>query len=228
LSYQTVPLCPNHTARFTTRSLELCGLVPYYIGGSIRQGCYKYLCLDENPVLVDVGASVGLVTLIATFQSNIHVIAFEPYPVAAACLRDNIRLNGLENQVQVFPFGLSNQEETVKLVIPVGDKGNIGWARVDHPNMNYSKWGKTDSVMVPLRTLDSFEIPRITVLKIDVESYEHKVVIGSKKTVDRCQPIIVVETGLPAISPTVDLLREWNYEIFDIFHADVWLRPKGK
>ena len=87
-------------------------------------------------------------------------------------------------------------------------------------------WGGTQTrVDVATRTLDSFDIEKINVMKIDVEGFSHEVISGGKETITRCRPIIVVETN-PKGSPSTDLLQAWSYEIIDIFHADVWLQPK--
>jgi hypothetical protein len=46
---------------------------------------------------------------------------------------------------------------------------------------------------IPLRTLDSFNLERIDLLKIDVEGYELEVLQGGAETVTRCRPVCIVE-----------------------------------
>jgi len=226
-------LFDNHTAKFSNRSLGLVGCRPPSFGGDdyIRAKCFEYLQLQPNPMYVDIGACIGKMSMIAALHPDIRVIAFEPYPVALECLRENLELNNLTYRVRVEPYALSDQEGIASLTVPVtnkdGKSGNIGWAHVMPPSQIPS-WGGTQiRVEIATRTLDSFGIERIDVMKIDVEGFEHKVVLGGEETIARCRPIIVVETN-PKGSHALDLLQSWGYEIFDVYCADVWLRPKEK
>lgn len=231
--YKSMTLFDNRTAKFSNRSLGLIWCRPPSFGGDdyIRAKCFEYLQLQPNPMYVDIGAGIGKMSMIAALHPDMRVIAFEPYSVALECLRENLELNDLTGRVRVEPYALSDQEDTASLVVPVTDKdgkpGTIGWAIILPPGQIPS-WGGTQiRIKVATRTLDSFDIERIDVMKIDVESFEHKVVLGGEETIARCRPIIVVETN-PKGSPVLDLLQNWGYEIFDTYCADVWLRPKEK
>jgi FkbM family methyltransferase len=46
---------------------------------------------------------------------------------------------------------------------------------------------------VPVYRLDMFDFQDVDYLKIDVEGFEKKVLIGGKKTIDRFNPVIVIE-----------------------------------
>ena len=47
--------------------------------------------------------------------------------------------------------------------------------------------------MAPCFTLDSFGLQDVDYIKIDVEGFEKKVLIGGWATIDRCRPVIVIE-----------------------------------
>ena len=47
--------------------------------------------------------------------------------------------------------------------------------------------------MVPVHVLDDFEFQDVDYIKIDVEGFEKKVLIGGKKTIECCNPVIVIE-----------------------------------
>lgn len=47
--------------------------------------------------------------------------------------------------------------------------------------------------VVPVRTLDMFDFDEVDYIKIDVEGFEKKVLLGAAKTLDRHNPLIVVE-----------------------------------
>lgn len=46
---------------------------------------------------------------------------------------------------------------------------------------------------VPVYTLDMFDFQDVDYIKIDVEGFEKKVLIGGKKTIECCNPVIVIE-----------------------------------
>lgn len=61
---------------------------------------YAFDDLPANPVVVDVGAGIGLFTLFVKRRyPAASVLAFEPVPRNAALLRQNLALHGLEDDV---------------------------------------------------------------------------------------------------------------------------------
>lgn len=63
--------------------------------------------------------------------------------------------------------------------------------------------------------LDSFNLQDVDFIKIDVEGYERRVLIGSEETIARCRPVIVVEQHW------VTLPDEEQYA------AKAWLEQRG-
>jgi len=46
---------------------------------------------------------------------------------------------------------------------------------------------------VPVFTLDMFDFQNVDYIKIDVEGFEKKVLLGGVRTIERCNPVIVIE-----------------------------------
>jgi FkbM family methyltransferase len=46
---------------------------------------------------------------------------------------------------------------------------------------------------VPVFTLDMFDFENVDYIKIDVEGFEKKVLLGGARTIERCNPVIVIE-----------------------------------
>ena len=42
-------------------------------------------------------------------------------------------------------------------------------------------------------TVDSLDLPRLNLLKVDVDGPEHEILLGAEQTIDRCRPVIFVE-----------------------------------
>jgi FkbM family methyltransferase len=47
--------------------------------------------------------------------------------------------------------------------------------------------------IVPSYTLDAFDFEDVDYIKIDVEGFEKKVLMGGARTIERCNPVIVIE-----------------------------------
>jgi len=128
---------------------------------------------DRCGVFVDVGAHVGLWSMQAE-QDFATVIAFEPHPVHAAIWPHNVQRWGHT----LHRCALGDAEGSVALAAAAGSSGDTHVV------------GPGD---IPMRTLDSFGIERIDLLKIDTEGYELPICRGAVETLTRCRPVVVLE-----------------------------------
>jgi FkbM family methyltransferase len=103
------------------------------------------------------------------------VYSFEPNPENVKVLKRNAEINHLT--VDLLEHALGSADGGAKL----------------SPNGATSRISDSGSVDVSLRTLDSFELPRVDLLKVDVEGYELEVLKGARKTLGRCHPTILIE-----------------------------------
>jgi len=150
--------------------------------------------LKPGDVFVDVGANVGLFTLIAARQvgKRGYVYAFEPSGPTFERLRENIYLNRLKN-VSAFRLALSDSEGTMELLS--SKEGLDAWNSFAPPYIGEEFSGET----VPARTWDTFVREnrlsgRVTMMKIDVEGWEGRVLRGAERELARPDaPVLQVE-----------------------------------
>lgn len=147
-----------------------------------RDADYRFLeaVLEPGNVVVDVGANIGNTALAAASRvgASGRVVAFEPHPRTHAFLLENVALNGAR-QVEVHNAAVGAKAGTVKFTSLSADDIN----RVLGP-------GEADSgLTVPVRTLDEAlaALPRIDLLKIDVEGYERSVLEGASAVLGRTE-----------------------------------------
>lgn len=139
---------------------------------------------------VDVGAHVGNHSLWFAEVCGLQVHAFEPIRFEA--LTDNIALNRLEGVIEVHPVALGATEDIAE---PQG-RGRL----------------TVGSGSVPVRTLDSFELSGVTVLKADVEFMEPDVLRGGEATICGQRPTVYVEVHDEARHDAIaDVLEPWGY-----------------
>jgi FkbM family methyltransferase len=111
------------------------------------------------------------------------VLAFEPNPLARECLLHNTR--NLPN-VTVYPYALGDTAGTVPLS---SNNANMGGAYVGE----HMKLGD-----VPVRCLDQWEFAP-DFIKLDVEGYEFKALMGAQKTIEKHHPLMVIEINREAL-----------------------------
>jgi FkbM family methyltransferase len=127
-----------------------------------------------DDVFVDVGAIVGAYSLRAA-SHGMKVYSFEPNPENVKVLKRNAEINHLS--IDLLEYALGSAEGRAKM----------------SPNGALSRISVDGAVEVPIRTLDSFDLPRADLLKVDVEGYELEVLNGARKTLARCHPTVFVE-----------------------------------
>ncbi|WP_398480816.1 FkbM family methyltransferase [Tardiphaga sp.] len=123
--------------------------------------------LRPNDLLLDAGANIGIYGLLAARSTGCQVIACEPAPDTFHTLSDNVRLNRLDDDIELHNAALGDIEGT--LTLSVGQHG------LNH----VVQAGGTN---VPQRRLDDIvgdREPRA--LKLDVEGYEMHVLRGAPR-----------------------------------------------
>lgn len=189
----------NLNDRFVGHSLDLYG-----------EWCEAELaCLGQlihaGDVVLDIGANIGTHTVFfakAVTPGGI-VIAFEPQRITYEFLCANLALNGLLN---VLPKQTAVGDRVGEILIPVLDP-NI---EQNFAQLNIEGHAKGDPV--PLVPIDSLELKRCNLIKIDVEGMELPVLHGAQKTIRQCRPFMFVENNTPEGAPeTVQTLFDLGY-----------------
>jgi FkbM family methyltransferase len=125
-------------------------------------------------VAVDVGAHVGLFSywMVRDFA---QLVAVEPVEAHRACWVVNVPARPGD---VLHGCALGAAEGAVRME---GEAASTGGTRVAGPGS------------IRMATLDSFQLPVIDLLKIDVEGYELEVLQGGAETLARCRPVVCVE-----------------------------------
>ncbi len=169
--------------------------------------------------LVDVGANIGLYTLLMRAYSALPIIAFEPQPHLYELIRQNIAYNRFQD-IDVRNIGCGAEPGEVPFY--TGSNGSVALgmnAPVDVAPANLIK--------VPVRTLDQelADVPAIALLKIDCEGFEYNILQGARQLIERHKPQLFIELhagGLEKFGHSAEKFVEFlrpNYEMeFWCFH----------
>lgn len=153
--------------------------------------------LKEDMVVVDAGANIGEITLLASklVGPDGHVYAFEPMTAIANQLEENLRTNGTSN-TSVLQVGLSNG--TGSLPIYLAEGAFRDGAIHDGLGTLYATPERPRKVEdISLTTLDNFvrdrNLHRLDLIKLDIEGAELPALEGAHDTLLRFKPYLIIE-----------------------------------
>lgn len=131
--------------------------------------------LRPGDLMGDIGANIGVYTVLAAGVAGAEVAAVEPSPTALRHLWDNIRLNDLGGRVTVHPVALGEGEGSLRLSARLGAANRVLLA------------GEGEAAeAVPATTLDRLFADRAPILlKLDVEGYELRILSGGAAVLAR-------------------------------------------
>ncbi len=137
---------------------------------------------------VDVGANRGSYTY-AFAQAFDAVEAFEPQ---ARCAVEIERFARSRPNVHVHRLALSDKRAQVALNVPIV-QGRFREHRATGLATLAPLAGKVATLTVDVAPLDDFAFDDVTLIKIDVEGHERKVIAGAERTLARSRPTLIVE-----------------------------------
>ncbi|HYK02420.1 MAG TPA: FkbM family methyltransferase [Thermoanaerobaculia bacterium] len=172
--------------------------------------------------LLDVGANIGVISIPFVRKSSASAVAVEAVPDNVAVLRANIDLNGLHEKVQVVPFALGATAGTAQIQVEGDLHAGEGTGTANIlPDQSTYECVRQEIVV---RTLDelvaSGELAaRCSVVKIDTDGYDLKVLQGGTRFLERDRPVIFGEFSAhclawhdQTIGDVLAFAREQRYE----------------
>lgn len=179
--------------------------------------------LKPGDVVVEAGANVGGLTLpmaaaIAPYPCadgrNGKVLAFEPQPRYFELLHFNVlacrpKCSGGENEdhhpgAHIGNLALGAEERLISL------------RAIEEIRTHAPGW-ETGSPSFEAKqiTVDSLNLERLDLVKIDVDGQEHEILKGADETIARCRPLIYVEYDKPEKYPDMlPWLIERGYRLY--------------
>ena len=173
--------------------------------------------LQPGMTVVEAGANMGAhtVAIAQAVGPAGRVLTFEPQRSMFQLLCANLALNRLE---QVEPHWAAVGSAPGEILVPRLDPNaanNFGGLSIAD--------GHAAGDKVRLVTLDSFDLPALHLLKIDVEGMEAEVLRGSRASIARHGPMIYTENDRAERSPElIALLQEMDYRLY--WHTPPYVR----
>lgn len=160
-----------------------------YVGLLGAEMCANvYAVADSDKVILDCGANVGFFSRYAFLRGAEKLIAFEPSPGNAACLRKNMAAELAEGKFILVEKGVWDQEAV--LSFSTSNTGNPG-------SHHLSDNGQGD-MHVPVTSIDrvaeELGLRKVDYIKMDVEGAEVRGLKGAERTIRTLHPRLCVAT----------------------------------
>jgi len=144
--------------------------------------------IRSGAIVIDVGASIGLFSLLAASQ-DANVLVYEPDPEVFQILLENIRMNPA-TQIRARQCALGSRNET-RVLYRFGESAG---------NSFFFRPGKEPSLSAPEATVECFSLAEIfeidsighcDLMKMNCEGAEFEILLGTPRTLfERIQAIV--------------------------------------
>jgi FkbM family methyltransferase len=178
--------------------------------------------LEPDDVFYDVGAHVGLYSLLAAdLLDDGRVYAFEPNPSNAETFERNITINSSDINVLYYALGDSESEVVLETegLLDAHGQINDGSESGDGIQVNAVR---ADTLV------DRGHVPIPSIIKIDIEGHELEALEGMDRLLSypkcrvvyvECHPGCLSQIG-DSVDAVVDLFRESGFEVSQIHETD--------
>lgn len=195
------------------------GLETYGEFGTLEMAMLTRLC-GSGDVVIEVGANIGAhtVSLARHVGPGGAVIAIEPQRLVFQTLCANIALNSLRN---VFAHWAAAGRNEGAIRVPEPDPG----ARNNFGGLSLA--GAQGGITVQCLKLDRFlSLPRLQLIKIDVEGMEAEVIAGADGLIRRFRPLLYLEND--RIDRSESLMRDLDHLGYDLYwHLPPLFNPEN-
>ena len=137
--------------------------------------------------IIDVGANFGYHTLLFSREVTEKVYAFEPQIQNFQLLKNNVNHNNINN-IELFNFACGDTICDIKMSLIPNNTENVNMGDFTPNLLKTNNFSETKSIL-----LDEMNLPQIDLIKIDVQGWEKKVLLGASNILEKYKPVLIVE-----------------------------------
>ena len=176
----------------------------------------------DGAIAIDCGANIGVHTIewAIAMTGWGSVIAIEAQERIYYALAGNIAINNCFNAI-VMHAAVSSESGVMKIPVPNYLTASSFGSLELRPSATTEFIGQaidySEEKMVPVQkmTLDSLQLSRVDLIKIDIEGMEMEALEGARELIEKTHPILLIEQ----IKTIRERLRAWiqerGYEVID-------------
>lgn len=182
---------------------------------------------EDDSVLWDVGANVGLYSCYAAKLKDCSVLAFEPSVFNLELLARNTYINNLINKITIFPLPLSNESSSDKLNMTTTQWGGA----LSTFGQEYGQDGEVlekvfefQTCSIPMdRLCHYFRLPEPDYIKMDVDGIEHLILQGGQSILKQVKSILIEinDDFIEQSSKCSEILQEAGLNLVEKRHSEI-------
>lgn len=184
--------------------------------------------LPSDAIIIDGGTNIGFVTIPLAQRlrnTQARIIGFEPQRQLFNALCGTLALNSLTN-CYLHNCGIGDKAD--RAILPDVDYSvaqDFGTVQIKSSKLlnehDYMKYLNIDVI-----TIDSMKLPRLDLLKLDVEGYECAALNGAKKTIKQYRPWIWAEYLLSGAQNIKECFGDIkDYKFFKVDYQNMLCAP---
>ena len=157
------------------------------LNGIIKENQYNFEDF-KNAVVIDAGANIGMFSLYACARGARKVYAFEPVRETYEMLKSNIAASRMEKIVTAVNAALGAKSGDAEIKCCTKGEGSAMIASGNpgvNTGLNYEAVRR-----VKIVALDDIVRRKVNLIKIDVEGYEKKVLLGAARLIKAHKPVL--------------------------------------
>jgi FkbM family methyltransferase len=189
--------------------------------------------IKQDEIVIDVGANVGMYSLMSAVGRGAFVYGFEPEASNYNLLVQNIKLNSMSKKIQTYCAGVLDYDGFSSLNIAedrdVGPGGSCHTVE-EEVNFDLTPMNVIFKQGINVIKLDTFcEKLKIKPdhIKIDVDGLEHRVINGAIESIKNSKTVIIeLNTNLTEHNETINLMKNLGFKLNDTQVKDA-LRKSG-
>lgn len=179
--------------------------------------------IRKDDVVYDIGANIGLYSrfMVQRFGAS-HVYAFEPMENNRSLLAENLTIAGCASRVNIVPCAVGDEDGTCDFQIDdlTSNSGTLDAVTHGTASQSRAQYGLPPAtVRLRVARLDTLvethELPKPDVIKMDVEGAEALALEGAKSVLLNYQPRLVIELhGAEVAQQVLKILWSVGYRCF--------------
>jgi FkbM family methyltransferase len=144
--------------------------------------------------IYDIGAHFGFYSLIfAKSVKDGKVYCFEPNPYCFERLSKTIELNNFKDKVELLNFAVGSENTEKEMMILLDNLARSTLSAEFKEYYDQQKKYSFQKKTVPIKSLDSLNLPVPVLIKIDVEGFESDVIRGMRGVLKNFLPNLIIE-----------------------------------
>ena len=183
----------------------------------------KYFDIEDDDVVLDIGANIGAFSMLAAFYVKKGIIySFEPEKKSFELLKENVKLNKVKN-IKIINEAVSNKTGTSYFYLSDTNAGghSLYSSRADK------------KVTVPTVSFEEFieknKIEKIDFLKMDCEGCEYDVFYNcSDETFKKIRHIAMECHKIDGESKAIEMAEFLRLKGFDVIREEEFIYAKNK